>query len=197
MNIKKTLNTIMLTCLTYSTLLATDKLSSKNSHVFANYIRQNKNYGYNNASTYNKVETLLSINYRMKLGKHVDAIWLGSEYDSQKGFTLGVVNYDCKVSNKIVIDYLPMALNSIAIEESPFRLVITITDFSERTYSYRPYVDHRIKINGHILDKNTAVVAAFQVERMFQPTEYSTKHAIDQIIYDIKKDLLRKKHKHN
>lgn len=198
MNIKKTLNIIILTCLAYSALLATSKSNRKDLHTSTSSVRQNKNYSYNNAPTSNKVETVPPIiSYRMKLGKHVDAIWLGSGYDSQKGFTLGAVNYHCRVSNKTVTDYLPIVLNSIAIEESPFRLVITVTDFSERTYSYRPYVDHRIKINGQIFDKNAVVVAAFQLERMFQPTEYSTKHAIDQIIYDIKKDLLCTKHKHN
>ena len=127
---------------------------------------------------------------QMKQGRRVDKIWIGPRYNRYKGFTVSEVNYDVKVTNEVVVDYLPVAFNSIGKNRASHDLVVTVRRFSEKVSSVRPYNTNSMQVDGQIFDKDGRIVAAFQIDRTFPLSIEDTKAAIDAIVLAVKKDLL-------
>jgi hypothetical protein len=126
---------------------------------------------------------------QMKRGRNLDKVWLGLAFNRKDGFIVSKVEYDVKVTNEVVIDYLPAAFSSIGNNSSSSNLVLNVVRFSEKVSSVFPYHSNRIRIEGRIFNKNKELVAVFQAERAFAASTRNTKFAIDDIVWAVKKDL--------
>ena len=126
---------------------------------------------------------------RMKRGRYVDKVWIGSKFNKRDGFKVSDVRYDVKITNKAVIDYLPAAFYSIKSGKDSYNLVIAVIEFSEKVTSISPYNNNHICIEGRVFNNYEELIAVFQVERTFPSSAIDIKFAIDDVIRKIKKEL--------
>lgn len=138
-----------------------------------------------------EVKTLPQAVYsQMKSGKKLDKVWVGPGYDKAKGFQFGELNYRAETRNGSVIEYFPTAFKGVAKDQAPYKLVLAVTGFSEKTYAVITYKDGWVEVEGQLQDSEGKAVAAFKTKQTYPASSNDPKKAVDGIVSAIIKDLM-------
>ena len=128
---------------------------------------------------------------RMKTGRLLDKVWIGTGFEKAKGFTFGQMDYRAERRKGAILEYLPEELRRISTKGSPFTLDVVVTSVTERKWIVIGDIKGSIVVEGKLTNQGGDIVGVFRTHGLMPviPGGSDPLGGVDSIISAILKDL--------